>query len=230
MCVKRFRHLGLALAVASAMTSAATGQVQATEDQRQRAIALEQQGNAAEAQSAWQAVAKAHPANAEAYAHLGLLEARQEHYAQAVPLYKKALGLNPAMPGLRLNLGLSLFKSGALREAIQEFSQLLKTEPAGSPEAQRLKSLMGIAYYSLGEFKTAVPYLKQAAASDPQNLAYRLFLAHSCLASEQYQCVLDVYHDILTLNAESAEADMLAGEAMDELHDHDGAIAHFVRP
>ena len=35
---------------------------------------------------------KAHPADAEAYAHLGFLEARQEHYKEAVPLYRKALG------------------------------------------------------------------------------------------------------------------------------------------
>jgi tetratricopeptide (TPR) repeat protein len=39
--------------------------------------------------------------------------------------------------------------------------------------------------------------------------------------------VLDVYHEILTLNAESAEADMLAGEADDELKDHPGAIQQF---
>src|SRR5208337_4000048 len=34
-------------------------------------------------------------------------------------------------------------------------------------------------------------------------------------------------HEILTLNAESAEADMLAGEALDELKDHGGAIQQF---
>jgi tetratricopeptide (TPR) repeat protein len=38
---------------------------------------------------------------------------------------------------------------------------------------------------------------------------------------------MDVYHEILTLNAESAEADMLAGEAQDELKEYDGAIAEF---
>jgi tetratricopeptide (TPR) repeat protein len=52
-------------------------------------------------------------------------------------------------------------------------------------------------------------------------------LADSCLWSRQYQCVLDVYHQILRLNAESAEADMLAGEAADALKDCDTAIALF---
>src|SRR5207302_4982066 len=64
-------------------------------------------------------------------------------------------------------------------------------------------------------------------AGEPQNLPFRLMLAHSCLAAKQYQCVLDVYHEILMLNAESAEADMLAGEALDEMQDHAGATQQF---
>ena len=80
---------------------------------------------------------------------------------------------------------------------------------------------------ALEEYAQAAPYIKEAAASDPQNLALRLALAHSCLWSKQYQCVLDTYHEILMLNAESAEADMLAGEALDELKNYTGAIEQF---
>ena len=72
---------------------------------------------------------------------------------------------------------------------------------------------MGMAHYGLGEYADAVPYLKTAVSRDAQNLQLLLALAHSCLWSKQYQCVLDTYHEILMLNAESAEADMLAGEA-----------------
>ncbi len=195
--------------------------------QRQRALALEQQGNNAEAEAAWRAYLRAHPSNPEPYAHLGLLEARQEHYKEAVPLYRKALALNPAVPGLRLNLGLALFKAGEMKEAIQTFQALLKSQPPSSPEVQRLTILLGMAHYASGEFTEAAPYLKQAATRDPQNLGLRLSLAHSCMWSRQYQCVLDTYREILLLNAESAEADMLAGEALDELKDHRGAIKQF---
>lgn len=199
----------------------------AADDQRKTAFALEQQGKNAEAETAWRAVLQGHPANAEAYAHLGFLEARQERYTEAVPLYRKALTLNPAMPGLRLNLGLSLFKSGAPKQAIQTFLPLLKSAPPSSPEALRLTTLIGLAHYGLGEYATAVPYLKQATAADPQNLPFRLALAHSCLWSKQYQCVLDVYKEILSLNAESAEADMLAGEALDEMKNTAAATEQF---
>jgi len=199
----------------------------AVENQRQTALALEQQGNNGEAEAAWSAYLKAHPSSAEPYAHLGLLEARQEHYKEAVPLYRKALALNPAFPGLRLNLGLALFKGGELKQSIVEFKALLKVQPPDSAEGQRLTILLGMAHYGLGEYAQAAPYLKEAAARDAENLPLRLALAHSCLWSKQYQCVLDAYHEILTLNAESAEADMLAGEALDELKDHDGAIRQF---
>jgi len=84
-----------------------------------------------------------------------------------------------------------------------------------------------MSHYGLKDYAAAVPYLRRATASDPQNLPFRLILAHSCLWSKQYQCVLDTYHQILLLNAESAEADMLAGEALDEMQDHDGAIEQF---
>ena len=229
MDLKRLAQLGIVLAATLAMAAVnCLGQMAATaEQQREAAIALEQQGSNAEAENAWRAFLKTVPANAEAYAHLGFLEARQEHYNEAVPLYRKALALDPAMPGLKMNTGLALFKSGALKEAVETFVPLLKSEPASSPEALRLTTLIGIAHYGLGEFAAAVPDLKQATAADPKNLPFRLMLAQSCMASSQYSCVLDVYHEILVLNEESAEADMLAGEALDGMKDHDGAIQQF---
>ncbi len=227
--VRSLLYAGVACGVLLAVTSA-SGRAQTAapvENQRKAAYELEQQGKTTEAEAIWRSLAKANPTDAEAYANLGLLEARQQHYKEAVPLYRKALALNPSMPGLRLNLGLSLFKSGALKDAIATFTPLLKSAPPSSPEALRLKTLIGMAHYGLGEYGAAVSYLREVTASDPQNLPMRMLLAQSCLWSKQYQCVLDVYHEILNLNAESAEADMLAGEAYDEMKDRADAVTQF---
>src|SRR5581483_10897812 len=205
----------------------ASAQQTSSNPQLENAIALEQQGKVVEAEAAWRSVLAAHPESPDAYAHLGFLEARQEHYRQAIPLYRKALTLNPGMPGLEMNLGLALFKAGELKDAVRIFNKLLATEPPSSAEARRLETLIGMARYGLQEYAAAIPLLKQATIDDPQNLPFRLMLAHSCLAAKQYQCVLDAYHEILNLNAESAEADMLAGEALDEMQDHAGAIEQF---
>lgn len=192
-------------------------------DQRQLAFSLEQQGRAAEAEAAWRAVSASHPADPEPLAHIGLLEARQEHYPEAIRFYHKAMTLAPAMPGLRLNLGLAYFKNGDYHQAIGMFTPLLKAKPGD----QRLLVLMGMSQYGLSQYAAAAPFLKRAAEHDQQNLNLQLALAHSCLLSHQYQCVLDQFHRIVALNAESAEADMLAGEALDEMHEKVGATREF---
>ena len=84
-----------------------------------------------------------------------------------------------------------------------------------------------MSHYGMGDYLVAIPYLKQATEHDPQSLQLRLALAHSCLWSKQYQCVLDTYKEILALNAQSAEADMLAGEAADAMGDSTHAIEQF---
>jgi tetratricopeptide (TPR) repeat protein len=190
---------------------------------RARAMALEQKGQNAEAEQVWSGMAKADPRNAEALAHLGLLEARQEHYEVAIGYYRQALAINPELPGLQMNLGLALFKAAQFPDAIKSFTAEIRKHPGD----QRLTILLGMAHYGMGDYLVAIPYLQQAASRDQQNLPLRMTLAHSCLWSKQYQCVLDVYKEILALNAESAEADMLAGEALDEKGDSAGATEQF---
>lgn len=190
---------------------------------RQTALSLEQQGRNAEAETAWRAYLSAHPSNPEPYGQLGLLEARQGHYKLAIPLYRKALALNPSVVSVHLDLGLALFKDGDLKQAVPEFGIVLRSQPGN----QQATTLLGMAHYGLAEYKEAVPYLREAAQHDPQSLPLRLALAHSCLWSKQYPCVMDTYHEILALNPDSAEADMIAGEALDEMKDNAGAVDMF---
>ena len=225
--VKSIVHTRLPLIIFLTAASVFAQPSSRTADLRQSALALEQQGKIAESEQTWRALLRAHPSDAEAYAHLGLLQARQEHYKEAVPLYRKALALKPTIPGLRLNMALALFKSGDLKAAIPELTILYKNAPPGSPEAMRYAILLGMSHYGLTQYTQAAPFLKTAADADPRNLPIRLALAHSYLWSKQFNRVLDVYKEILTLDPESAEADMLAGEALDEMSDTSGAIEMF---
>jgi len=209
------------------IASAQQHPVSSPEADRQAALQLEQQGRTADAITAWTEVSKAHPANPEPYAHLGLLQARQEQYKTAIAFYRKALKLDPNKTAVRLNLGLAFFKDGQLRNAAGEFGALRKQLPANSAEAPRLDVLIGLSYYGLAQYAEAVPFLEAASKRDQQNLPLLLALAHSCLWSKHYQCVMDTYHQMLSLNAESAEADMLAGEALDEMKDNEGSTKMF---
>lgn len=197
------------------------------DNSRRTAISLEQQGDDAGAESAWRTYLSAHPSSSEAYAHLGLLEARQQHYPQAVKLYRMALAMGPSIPGLHLDLGLALFKQGETQQALAEFAPLLKSAPANSADRQKLLILVGMCHYGLRQYSRAASYLQQAADKDPSNLPILMALAHSYLWSKQYQQVLGTYKKILQLNPDSAEADMLAGEALDELKNTSAAIEQF---
>ena len=203
------------------------GQSTSTVDHRQSAIQMQEAGRFAEAANEWRIYLKTHPTSAEANADLGLVEARQEHYKEAIPPYRKALAIDPQRPEIRLNLGLAYFKSAAMKEAIETFTPLLKTYPADSPDHFRVATLIGMAHYASGNYSAAIPYMRAAADADPQNILYRFSLAQSCLNTKQYQCVLDEYQELLKLNAESAAADMLAGEAYDEMKNSAGAIQQF---
>ena len=187
---------------------------------RSNALALEQQGLNAESEQIWNAIAKADPRDAEALAHLGLLEARQEHYQSAIDDYRRAMAINPDLPGLQMNLGLALFKVAQFPDAIKSFSSEIKKHPGDL----RLTILLGMAHYGMKDYLIAIPYLKRATESDRNNVALRLTLAHSCLRSKQYQCVLGTHQEILALSTASAEADMLAGEALDQMGDSAGAV------
>jgi tetratricopeptide (TPR) repeat protein len=219
-------RLSICLALAITVSSLALHSQQ-TPTQTTSQSQLDQHENGTESENALIVSSKAHPTDPVPLARLGLLEAHQGHLPQAIVFYRKAMALKPNMPGLRLNLGLALFKDGQYKEAIQIFTSLLKSQPSSSPEKQRLNVLVGMSHYGLAEYAAAVPYLKQAADHDPQNLPLLLTLAHSCLLSRQYPCVLDAYHRMIAQNAESAEADMLVGEALDEMKDTNGATREF---
>ena len=196
--------------------------VRAQEDsasQRVQAITLEREGRTDEAEQIWSALAKADPNDAEALGHLGLLEARHEQYEAAIDYYRRAAVLNPDLPGLQMNMGLAFFKVGQFPDAIRIFSSEIKKHLGD----QRLTILLGMAHYGMKDYLVADPYLRRAIEQDPQSIPLRLTLAHSCLASKQYSCVIKVRNEIAALNAESAEADMLAAQACDQLQDSSGA-------
>ncbi|WP_348262911.1 tetratricopeptide repeat protein [Telmatobacter sp. DSM 110680] len=190
---------------------------------RSQAMTLEQQGQNEDAEHIWSEIVKADPSNAEALAHLGLLAARQEHYDAAIDFYRRALAINPNLLGLQMNMGLASFKAAQFPDAIKFFSAEIRKHP-GDP---RLTILLGMAHYGMKDYLVAIPYLQRAAKRDPQNVTLRMTLARSCLQSRQFQSLLDTHKEIKELNADSAEADMLAGEALAEMGDRAAAEQEF---
>ncbi|HEX4427460.1 MAG TPA: tetratricopeptide repeat protein, partial [Terriglobales bacterium] len=71
------------------------------------AVALQQQGKYPEAADAWQAITKANPRDAAAFASLGVVLSKLEKYEDASTAYRRAIALDRKLPGMQLNLGLA---------------------------------------------------------------------------------------------------------------------------
>ena len=214
--------LGMGMAMAAGQQGSA-GPRSASAAETQQALALEQQGQWKDAETAWRRVIEENPRNAAACGQLGIVLAHEQDYPGAEAAYRQALRLDPGLRGLQLDLGLALFKQGKLEEAIAPLKAASRAAPA---EAQP-RILLGMSYYGLAKFADAVPYLQFAVKKAPQNEGLRGVLAQACLYAKQYECVLEQYKVIVTANPNSAQADMLAGEADDGLNRPLDAIAEF---
>jgi tetratricopeptide (TPR) repeat protein len=163
------------------------------------------------------------PDDAQSLAHLGLLEAQQQHYSAAIDLYRHAMAKDPRLPGLELNLALAYFKNSQFADALPLFSNELQRHPGDD----RLTILVGMTHYGMGDYLVAIPYLQRGAERDSTSLPLWLTLAHSCLWAKQQACVMSAYKQILAINPGSAEAEMLIGEALDDSGNDAAAIQHF---
>jgi tetratricopeptide (TPR) repeat protein len=192
-------------------------------NQTQQALAYEKQGAYSDAEQQWKQVTEANPQNADGWAHLGLMQALGGKYHDAEAAYRKALELGSHLSGLQLDLGLALFKQQKLKEAIPA----LEAAVTETPNDIKPKLLLAMSYYGTAHYAEAIPYLESAVASSPQNLQLRTALAQSCLWAAQYACTLEQYKQILLQSPDSAQADILAGEALDGMGKPDEATTQF---
>jgi len=156
-----------------------------------------------------------------ALAKTGLELSRQQHYRQAADCYRKALSIDPKLPGVQLNLGLAEFKTGNFQSALPPLTAVV----AMDPESQQARTLLGMSYYGAGMYAKAVPELARALAADPTNAQLHYVVAQSCLWSNQYDRALQEFTWLLREQPGSGATHMLMGEALDGLGREDDAIA-----
>lgn len=97
-------------------------------------------GRLAEAEQSYQLHLKTHPADAQALANLGAVQARRENYPAAIGSYQRALRVAPSLTPIHLNLGLAYYKTRQWALARGEFDEFLRFNP-GHRQAQQLRAL-----------------------------------------------------------------------------------------
>jgi Tfp pilus assembly protein PilF len=145
-----------------------------------------------------------------AEANRGVQEAQKNHFPAAIAAYRKAIALNPNLPGIYLNLGLAYFKQGDFQNALNAFGK----ESDKAPN-QRVSTLMAMSYFGLGRYKEAADKLAPLAAAEPNNAELSYVLAKSYLWSRQFDKAEQLFHQLLMHDPDSAPVHMLLGEALD---------------
>lgn len=164
--------------------------------------------------------------NAEAeavrVANNGLAEAHKENYKAAIQDYKRAVALDPDLPGLYLNLGLAWFKLGNFTEAAKAFEQANRKTPS-----EQGSTLLAMSEFGLGRYREASARLASLAAANPDNTELGYWLAKCYLWSGQYKAATDLVHSIIERHPDSAAVHMLLGEAYDADDRTPEAIAEY---
>lgn len=197
----------IAIIAAAALWGGALAAAQSgAADAFERARQLQQAGRWADAESAYRAYLKAYPATAEALANLGAVLVRRERYPEAIRQYKQALTMAPSLAPLRLNLGLAFLKSGDRAAALDQFTALVRQEPANR-QARQLRAM------TLSELERYAEAAQEYAALMPGDVSVRLGLASAYTNLGRPADAQQVLGPLLE-RRDSAEVELLRGQAL----------------
>jgi len=209
-------------------------------------------GRLAEAEQAYQLHLKANPADAQALANLGAVQARRDDYPAAIVSYQKALRAAPSLAPIYLNLGLAHYKSRQWTQARIAFNEFLKFQP-GHRQARQLHalSLLELEDYSEAakSFEALIPtadatiliglataYTRSNRPAEAQKLLgplieqgtspeLQLSLGQAYLAEGQDDEALAAFHKARTLNPKLPTLGLNIGAVLWRQHKRPQAVA-----
>jgi tetratricopeptide (TPR) repeat protein len=125
-----------------------------------RAIAADRAGMPAEAEREYRAALRDNPDLGVVHNRLGVLLAKQERVAEALPCFEAAVAADPASVEARFNLGLALALNYRWSEAIPYFESVLRDRPDhvdARLNLEHARSLLGRAPASMPDQKEVAP-------------------------------------------------------------------------
>lgn len=153
-------------------------------------VRARQAGDLQTAAAEFRKVTQLAPDLAAGFANLGAVYFEGKDYTQSIPALRRALELNPNLPGTRTQLGTALLASGYAADAVAHLD--------ATPE------LLGVALLEAGREREAIDKLEAALLAKPNDadLLYYLGQAHGRLAGKVFAQVTGVR--AVQLGAEAA--------------------------
>ena len=145
-------------------------------------VAYGEMGELERAESSFRRVLKRKPVFLDALVNLGKTLEKQERFADAIPLYERALALDETYPKLATNLAKLYRQCGDAVRARQLLARLAK-----HVDGQDLAMALAECDYELGDAAAGIERLTRSVREHPDWVFAKNALAHALLASGQWR-------------------------------------------
>ncbi len=191
----------------------------------QKALALHQQGELAQAEALYRAILQQAPKHFDALHLLGVIACQRTQYEAAVRLIGEALQLDPNSAAAHSNQGIALSGLKRPAEALACYDRALALRP---DYAEALNN-RGTALRELGRDGEALASYEAALRLRPDDVAAWLNHARTLHHLERYEEALASYDRALTITPGDAETLNNRGEALRRLRRDAEALASYER-
>ena len=165
-------------------------------------LALQRQGNPAQAATIYQQVLSSNPEHFDAVHMLGVLAGEAGNSRRAIELLRRAIQLKPEAATAHANLGSALVHAGDLDSGLAAFDDAIKLKrDHASAWVNR-----GRALYQLRRFAEAEATLRQAVALQPRNADALGDLGAACNELRKFDEALQFLNQALTLKPRFPQA------------------------
>jgi len=147
-------------------------------------------------------------------------------YEEAIRYLSTAEALRPQSPGVRLNLGLALYKKGRLDEAIAALRQAI----ALKPDYVAALNQLGNIFEEKGELNEAMAVFRNALKVNPDDLEAQWNLGVVHVRMGQNEEALAIYDHILALQPDFIETHFGHAAQLSLKSWHDQAVASLRKP
>jgi tetratricopeptide (TPR) repeat protein len=149
--------------------------------------------------------------------------ARSSVYANSLALWQDTVSKNPDAWLAHNNLGIELFKSGELQNAIRQFQQALRLKPNYANAHKNL----GVVLSQVGRVNDAIEHYEQALRIEPELADVHNNLGTALLQVGRVEDSISHYEDALRIEPDYAEAHYNLGAALARSGHTERAVWHY---
>lgn len=146
----------------------------------------------------------------------------QGKFDEAVALLESISKDQPLLPGVQAKLGKIYYKKRNLHEAIARLKAALEQNPEDTETAQ----LLGLAYYSVGQWEHAIPLLEKIQSKVAEPESDGLYLLGVCyLKTQQPDKARSAFARMFSVSPDGPTAHLLFAQMMVRQHLEEKAVA-----